>query len=179
MTTRRIVIDEKLFEKYREVNVRKMTNDRLRCQYCQGFYWRVWIDQIQCIGCQYYTMIEVGEEPMKKQLEFPFMFMTQEPLANDTLLTVKWIRAQLRGPNGIEVHRRIKDPISGRSEFVVFKDRLRCRVTGSEVQLVPRIKRYWIVKSLPSAWEQRMITAEEAFELVKKNLIEQPVPTEN
>lgn len=159
---------------FRESNLQTMTDDKLRCQSCQGFYWRVWIDQAQCVSCQQYTMIEIGDRSASGQLEFDFVRQDAVDAYDGTLLNVPWVREQLRSAEGFDVRRRIKDPLSGRSEFVVYRDRFRCRVTGYEIAVVPNIQKYWLLKALPRKKPNRFITTEEALNLVKNNRPEQP-----
>lgn len=146
-------------------NYREMTVDRLRCQYCQGFYWRVWFDMVQCVGCRSYTMLEVGEDVNPDQLEFDFV----ENHSSNTLLSVAWIREQIFDPANehLAIDTRVKDPLSGRSEFIVFSDRLRCRVTGTETELNPKIRAHWLMDRLPQH-KNKVLGAKEALAIVKE-----------
>lgn len=151
----------------RDNNKQPMTEDRLRCQHCSGFYWRLWADQAQCLACQAYTIIEVGEL-IDAQLEFDFIKHNglQHP---HNLTAVQWVQEQLTTNQGkVELKRKIKDPVSGRTEFVIFRDRLKCRITGTEVLIKPEISFYWIVKGIPQV-KEKIITNLEALEIVKRS----------
>lgn len=147
----------------REANYLAATEDRLRCQHCQGFYWRLWWDMAQCLGCQHYTMIEVGQKADEKQLEFGFAYNPYE----NTLLAVEWIAQQLNGKDGNTPREKIKDPLSDRTEFLIFPDRLKCRVTSTETLIQPKISGYWILKEKPKVDNPSLITADKALQLVR------------
>lgn len=158
MTYHRIVdVEQQTLERFKLENYREMTEDRLRCQHCQGFYWRLWFDQAQCQACQNYTMIEV--RPIK---EVSIGLGTFKNLNN--LLQVDWIREQL----GNDLAKRVEDPLSNRTEFIIFKDKLRCRVTGTETAISPQIHGYWIVGRIPKV-EGKSLTEKEALEIVRRN----------
>lgn len=171
MTYKRI-FDEQQFTSKELINMRllnkqKMNDDRLRCQHCSGFYWRLWADQCQCLACQSYTVLEVGGVT-ENQLEFDFIKHNglQHPF---NLTAVSWIKEQLTTKNGtLELRRRIKDPVSGRTEFIIFKDRLKCRVTSTEILIKPQISYYWIIKEITQV-KEKVITNLEALEIVKRS----------
>lgn len=158
---------------YREENFKYLEDDRMRCQHCQGFYWRLWFDQAQCLSCQHYSMLEVGvEDPTwmvsgTKQLEFGFV----QPVLHN-LLAVQWVREQLTGKELIDINRRIKDPLSDRTEFIIFKDRIRCRVTGTETQIKPEITAFWILKSIPKV-EGKTLTGQQALDIVRQSKLKE------
>ena len=158
MTYYREEVDPDSLVAYRLENYKEMSDDRLRCQHCQGFYWRLWYDQAQCLACQNYTRIEI--KPVK---EIVMGLGTFKNL--DNLLQVDWIREQL----GLDlVINRVRDPLSDRTEFIVFKDKLRCRVTGTETAISPEISGYWILGRVPKV-EAKSLTEEEALEIVRRN----------
>lgn len=158
-------IDE--LNEIRAANKQPMTDDRLRCQHCSGFYWRLWADQVQCLACQAYTIIEVGEV-LEAQLEFDFVKHNGLQYPHN-LTAVQWVREQLTTSQGkVEIKRKIKDPVSGRTEFIIFKDRLKCRITGTEILIKPEISYYWIVKNIPQV-KEKIITNLEALEIVKRS----------
>ena len=158
MTYHRVVdIEPSILEKYRLENYKEMTDDRLRCQHCQGFYWRLWYDQAQCQACQNYTIIEV--KPIKEITIGLGVFKNF-----NNLLQVDWIREQL----GSDLTNRVEDPLSNRTEFIIFKDKLRCRVTGTETAISPEISGYWILGRIPKV-EGKSLTEEEALEIVRRN----------
>jgi len=157
MTYQRAEIEIEKLDKFRLDNFKLMTDDRLRCQHCQGFYWRLWYDQAQCLACQNYTVIDVA--PVK---EVTIGIGTFKSMPN--LLQVDWIREQLR-ENYLG---RVKDPLSDRTEFIVFRDKLRCRVTGTETAISPEITGYFILGRVPKI-ENKSLTEEEALEIVRRN----------
>lgn len=94
--------------------------DRLRCQCCNGIYWRLWEDVAQCMGCRSFTGFELNGP-------------------TGTMKDVKWAEVSLQSDT------RIRDPISGKSEWVIFRDRLRARGTGQELILEPTVKGTWLM----------------------------------
>jgi hypothetical protein len=149
-------------QELRDNNYKEMTGDRMRCQHCQGFYWRLWHDQAQCLACQDYSAIEVGKFENSNQLILPIDLMP------NSLLRVDWIREQLLGKNGIDDNKRVLNPVSGRSEFIIYADRLKCRVTGIEILIQPEITGYWIMQHW-TAISNRVVTDEEALNIVKQS----------
>lgn len=169
MTYYREEVEPDQLDRFKLENYKEMTDDRLRCQHCQGFYWRLWFDQAQCLACQNYTVVEV--KPVK-EIKIGLGVFTNF----SNLLQVDWIREQLNGgpKDSIEdhntafMHRRVKDPLSDRTEFIIFKDKLRCRVTGTETAISPEISGYWILGKVPKV-EGKSLTEEEALEIVRRN----------
>jgi hypothetical protein len=153
----------------RNENYHRMGDDRLRCQHCQGFYWRLWHDQAQCLACQYYTMIELGDNENPQQL---MLSLAPYDVIPPTLLQVGWIREQLLEKEGVDCNKRVTDPVSGRTEFIIFHDRLRCRVSAMETLIWPHIQGYWLLGHRPTVYK-KLITEAEALDIVRKNKEEQ------
>ena len=152
----------KELSKFKEENDTPVTEDRIRCQHCHGFYWRLWFDVAQCLACQHYAVLQVGKPVNKDQLTFNFVEL------QDNLLRVVWIRAQLTSKEtGEYTKERVKDPLTGRTEFIIFADRLRCRVTGNETLITPQITAFWLLDSIPKV-KGKVLTAQEALQIVKQ-----------
>lgn len=147
-------------DELRKQNYIPLTEDRFRCAHCQGFYWRLWVDMAQCLGCQNYSIIEVDCD---KHLEIGI-----GQIRANNLLQVGWILEQVRDKYQVDITKRVKDPISDRTEFIIFKDRLRCRVTGTETLISPNISGSWILNNSPKI-ESKVLTEEEALKLVKNS----------
>lgn len=167
MTYQRLFKDTKISDEwlnsFRTENYTEIGDDRMRCKNCHGFYWRLWADMAQCLSCQNYSIIEVGSPEGYNQLEFNFV-----DRRNNNLVAVAWVREQLLSKNGVEINRRITDPVSGRSEFIILKDRIRCRITGTETLISPEITGYWIIHTVPKL-EGKTISNEEALKIVRES----------
>lgn len=158
------VLDPAILREFRTANYKLMDEDRIRCQHCYGFYWRLWFDQAQCLACQNYTAIEVT---VAKEIKVGLGVFTNF----NNLLQVDWIREQLGTgalePDGAFMFNRVKDPLSDRTEFIIFKDRLRCRVTSVETMIKPEIIGYWLIGKEVKV-EGKILSEEEALELVRR-----------
>lgn len=118
-------------------------DDRLRCQACNGIYWRLWEDAAQCMGCRSYTGIVIDGP-------------------TGTFRDVKWAAFSLLTDT------RLRDPVSGKSEWIVFKDKIRSRSNKQELIVSPTIQGTWLMVAkteIPS----KAMNSKEAIEVFKKS----------
>lgn len=121
--------------------------DRLRCQVCRGIYWRLWDNVAQCMGCRSFTGLE-----------------TNGP--GKTLRDVEWVSFALTADGGGDA--RVRDPISGRSEWVVMHDKLKGRTSDQEMVLSPTIKGTWLMAKVIGSPHKAM-NNKEAINVIKKS----------
>jgi len=110
---------------YRRANLMAlMDGERMRCQACSGIYFRVFYDRAQCMSCRNFTR-----------------FATTPADGFNDLRSSQWVRMLLeKFPDG-----RVRDPKSGRPEFVVYRDRLVSRISGTICFLDSPIKGTWLL----------------------------------
>jgi hypothetical protein len=95
------------------------------------------------MGCRSYTGIELfGPIP--------------------SLRAVQWINFALSTDD------RIRDPISGKSEWIVFHNRIKARNNGQELALSPCLKGTWFMGKVPKV-NKKVMTNKEAIDVLKKS----------
>lgn len=105
-------------------------SERMRCDACNSIYWRIFYDRAQCMGCKSLTRFETDNTAFKCYYH--------------DLRDVPWVRWQTsKYSDG-----RVRDPLRKRSEFIVYKNLLRCRVGGTELMINPQLKGYWFYGKL-------------------------------
>lgn len=130
--------------KYKTENWRVFPgDDRLRCQVCHGIYWRLWEDVAQCMSCRSFTAVEVGGP-------------------TGTMHDVKWADFAL------QTDTRIRDPLTGKSEWIIYRDKLRARTNGQELVLNPPITGTWLAATAP-VLPSKVMNSREAIEVIKKS----------
>lgn len=120
-------------------------DDRLRCHVCKGIYWRLWADVAQCMGCRSFTGLE-----------------TNGPTGS--LLDVGWVNFALQTNND----NRVRDPISGRAEWVVFHNKLKGRTSDQEMVLEPSLKGSWLMTIVEDG-PRKVSNNKDAINLIKKS----------
>lgn len=120
-------------------------DDRLRCHVCRGIYWRLWDNVAQCMGCRSYTGLEVNGP-------------------TGSLRDVEWIKFAMESSND----NRVRDPISGRSEWIVLFDKLKGRTSEQEMVLNPTIKGTWLMAKKIDL-NHKALNNKEAISVIKKS----------
>ena len=147
MTYRLTKIDYQEDLKWRRLNLLPMPIDeRLRCQGCNGIYWRVFFDRAQCMSCRSFTRL-----------------VTEPADGYNDLRSSKWVRLLLeKFEDG-----RIRDPKSGRPEFVIYKDRLVSRISGTVCYIDSSIKGSWFLGEVHEA--RKVLKSRDMAEAVAKS----------
>lgn len=122
-------------------------DDRLRCRVCKGIYWRLWEDVAQCMGCRSYTGLSSNGP-------------------TGTLRDVAWIEFALTHHNGGDV--RVRDPISGKSEWVIMYNKLKGRTSDQEMIINPTLKGSWLMAKAAETTKKAM-SNKEAINVIKKS----------
>ncbi len=134
--------------KYKTENWRDFPqDDRLRCHACRGIYWRLWDDVAQCMGCRSYTGIVINGP-------------------TGTLCDVGWVKFALTNHNANDY--RVRDPISGRSEWIIMHDKLRSRASNQEMVLSPTIQGSWLMTKA-SDNTGKALSNKDAINAIKKS----------
>jgi hypothetical protein len=81
-------------------------------------------------------------------------------------MDVEWVKFALTNHNGND--NRVRDPISGRSEWVVMHDKLKGRTSNQEMVLNPTIKGTWLMAKTVALPNKAMSTRE-AINAIKKS----------
>lgn len=118
-------IDSKLDLQAQRENYKELQpNEKLRCSACNSIYWRLFYDRAICMGCRSITRLRTESGGVYR--------------CHD-LRDVSWIRWQVnKFRDG-----RVRDPITKRSEFIIFRHMLKSRVGGTEFLIHPQIKGTW------------------------------------
>lgn len=125
MTYRLEPIDKELDKFSKKENYRDLKpGERMRCDACNSIYWRLFYDRAQCMGCRSITRFETESVQGRRPGD---------------LRDVTWIKWQ----TGKYQDGRVRDPLRKRSEFVVYRNLLKCRVGGTELIIHPQLKGYW------------------------------------
>ena len=174
MTNARIPLDlnpEQLLEhdlKFKEQNYHEMpAADRLRCQACKFFYFRLWYDRAQCLSCRRYTRLEVGEPENPKQVQL---------LKDETAEGVKLIQPDLRRVSWVRLSlskqkdQRVRCLNCTRAEFTLYKSHLICRWCRTEIMLAPGLTGFWLLAD-QSEVKPKITSEKEALKLVSRSTI--------
>lgn len=133
-------------ENYHELKA----GERLRCQACNSIYWRVFYDRAQCMGCRSITRVVVEKT---------------RPKAFGDLRDVTWITWQVnKFKDG-----RVRDPITKRSEFVVYKNLLKARIGGTEFLIYPQLLGSWFYGRLEEKFKQ--MTPSQILKYLQNSLV--------
>ena len=149
MTYKLTELNEVSDKEAKKANYQKLSaGERMRCQACNGIYWRLFYDRAQCMSCRCITRLETEITPGSR-------------LGN--LKDVPWVKWQVaKYKDG-----RIRAPLTGRSEFVIYAHMLKSRVGGLELLLHPKLKGYWFYGKLEEKFKQ--MTASEILQYLKAN----------
>lgn len=124
----------------------------MRCSACNSIYWRLFYDRAQCMGCRSLTRFETASSDVRTYYK--------------DLRDVTWIKwQQSKYTDG-----RVRDPLRKRSEFVVFKNLIKCRVGGTELMIHPQLKGYWYYGKVKE--EFKTMTPNQILEQLKSNVID-------
>jgi len=123
--------------------------ERMRCAACNSIYWRLFYDRAQCMGCRSITRFETDQKDFKCYYH--------------DLRDVPWIKWQINK----HADNRVRDPLRGRSDFVVYRNLLRCRVGGTELMINPQLKGYWYYGKLQE--EFKTMTPSQILKYLKSN----------
>lgn len=131
-------------EKFKESNYRLLeAGKKLRCHRCNGIHWRVFYNAFQCMGCRSWTAFEMAH--------------------GGDLRSIFWVAAQMAD----ETDGRVFDPISKRSEFVIYDDRLTSRISGTDLMFgTNEIKATWLLRAWPQK-KPRVLKGKEIVRLMK------------
>lgn len=111
--------------KYKSLNYQPVpTDDKVRCPVCRFFYWRLWFDRAQCLGCRTYLMLEAGK--------------------GKDLRAVAWVAKAIELTHDHRVH----CPGCARTEYTLRQDVLKCRWCARQFGLKPVLTGTWALVKL-------------------------------
>jgi hypothetical protein len=150
MTYKLVELDKELDKFSRKENYQELKlGEKMRCAACNSIYWRLFYDRAQCMGCKSLSRFDTDNS-------------TTMCYYHD-LRDVTWIKWQV----GKYADGRVRDPLRKRSEFVVFKNLLKCRVGGTELLIHPQLKGYWFYGKVQE--EFKTMTTAQILAYLKNN----------